>query len=192
MGKVTGFIEEGREFPSRRPVEERVHDWKEVYNNWPDKDARTQASRCMDCGVPFCNYGCPLGNLIPDWNDLVYRGEWEKAIAQLHSTNNFPEFTGRICPAPCEPACTLAINQDPITIEMIEKKISDKAWNSGYIKPDAHGLAISLDGYNGVSDKSDPHCILYLEKFSDELQVLVYLYNSKDEPRVINLDLAKD
>jgi glutamate synthase (NADPH/NADH) small chain len=136
MGKVTGFIEEGREFPSRRPVEERVHDWKEVYNDWPDKDARTQASRCMDCGVPFCNYGCPLGNLIPDWNDLVYRGEWEKAIAQLHSTNNFPEFTGRICPAPCEPACTLAINQDPITIEMIEKKISDKAWDSGHIKPE--------------------------------------------------------
>ena len=136
MGKVTGFMEEGREFPSRRPVEERLHDWKEVYEEWPDKDARTQASRCMDCGVPFCNYGCPLGNLIPDWNDLVYRGEWEKAIAQLHSTNNFPEFTGRICPAPCEPACTLAINQDPITIEMIEKKITDKAWESGYIKPE--------------------------------------------------------
>jgi len=136
MGKDTGFMEEGRKFPSRRPVEERIHDWKEVYNEWPDKDARTQASRCMDCGVPFCNYGCPLGNLIPDWNDLVYRGEWEKAIAQLHSTNNFPEFTGRICPAPCEPACTLAINQDPITIEMIEKKISDKAWESGYIKPE--------------------------------------------------------
>ena len=136
MGKVTGFKEEGRELPSRRPVEERVHDWKEVYNEWPDKDARTQASRCMDCGVPFCNNGCPLGNLIPDWNHLVYRGEWEQAIAQLHSTNNFPEFTGRICPAPCEPACTLAINQDPITIEMIEKKISDKAWDSGFIKPE--------------------------------------------------------
>ena len=136
MGKITGFKEEGRETPARRPVEERLRDWKEVYKEWPDSHARMQASRCMDCGIPFCTSGCPLGNLIPDWNDLVYRGEWKQAIAQLHATNNFPEFTGRICPAPCEPACTLTINRDAVTIEMIEQKISEKAWSNGWIKPE--------------------------------------------------------
>ena len=136
MGKVTGFIEFERKTPKRRPVPERIHDWKEVYEEWPEADARRQASRCMDCGVPFCNNGCPLGNLIPDWNDLVYRGEWERAIEELHATNNFPEFTGRICPAPCEPACTLSINQDAVTIEMIEKAIADRAWKEGWIKPE--------------------------------------------------------
>ncbi len=136
MGKVTGFIEFERQPPKRRPVHERVHDWKEVYTAWPEKDAREQAARCMDCGVPFCNSGCPLGNLIPDFNDLLYRGEWKQAIDALHATNNFPEFTGRICPAPCEAACTLSINTDPVTIEMIEKVIADHAWDSGWIVPE--------------------------------------------------------
>ncbi len=136
MGKNTGFLEENRKTPDRRPVNERVKDWREVYADWPEDAARTQASRCMDCGIPFCNSGCPLGNLIPDWNDLVYRKEWKKAIEQLHATNNFPEFTGRLCPAPCEASCTLNINQDPVTIEMIEKIIVERAFQEGWIKPE--------------------------------------------------------
>ncbi len=136
MGKVTGFKEIARITPHKRPVPERVHDWKEVYQDWPEKDARAQAGRCMDCGVPFCNNGCPLGNLIPDLNDLVSQGNGREAINRLHETNNFPEFTGRICPAPCEPACTLSINMDAVTIEMIEKAIVERAWKEGWIKPE--------------------------------------------------------
>ncbi len=135
MGKVTGFKETKRILPQRRNMQERILDWKEVYEHWSDKSAAAQAGRCMDCGIPFCSNGCPLGNLIPEWNDLVYRGDWHQAIKMLHATNNFPEFTGRICPAPCEPACTLAINDNPVTIEMIEKEISNKAWEKGWIKP---------------------------------------------------------
>jgi len=135
MGKVTGFLEFSRQMPKRRPVSERVKDWSEVYTPWSEAQARAQAGRCMDCGVPFCNSGCPLGNLIPDWNDLVYNGDWQRAIEQLHATNNFPEFTGRICPAPCEPACTLSINQDPVAIEMLEKSIAERAWNEGWVQP---------------------------------------------------------
>lgn len=136
MGKITGFKELGRITPLRRDVASRVEDWQEIYSGWPDQQARAQASRCMDCGVPFCNSGCPLGNLIPEWNDLVYHGDWQEAIDRLHATNNFPEFTGRICPAPCEGACTLAVNGDSVTIEMIEKAISDRAWREGWIKPE--------------------------------------------------------
>jgi glutamate synthase (NADPH/NADH) small chain len=136
MGKVTGFKEQDRRTPARRPVHERVGDWREVYTPWAEKDTRSQAARCMDCGVPFCNNGCPLGNLIPEWNDLVYQGNWREAIARLHATNNFPEFTGRICPAPCEPACTLSINMDPVTIEMIEKAIVEHAWQHDWIRPE--------------------------------------------------------
>jgi len=137
VGKVTGFKELGRITPHRRDAAERVRDWREVYQPWPEADARAQAGRCMDCGVPFCNSdsGCPLGNLIPEWNDLVYHGNWREAIERLHATNNFPEFTGRICPAPCEPACTLTINMAPVTIEAIEKAIADRAWKEGWIKP---------------------------------------------------------
>ncbi len=136
MGKVTGFKELGRITPTRRDSAARVGDWQEIYSAWPDQQSRAQASRCMDCGVPFCNSGCPLGNLIPEWNDLVYHGDWQEAINRLHATNNFPEFTGRICPAPCEGACTLAINSDSVTIEMIEKAISERAWQEGWIKPE--------------------------------------------------------
>lgn len=136
MGKVTGFMEAPRRTPHRRDKTERVGDWQEVYLKWDESEARRQASRCMDCGVPFCNSGCPLGNLIPDFNDFIYHGNWEEAIQRLHTTNNFPEFTGRICPAPCETSCTLSVNSDPVTIEMIEKQIVEHAWENGWVKPE--------------------------------------------------------
>ena len=136
MGKPTGFMEEGRKSPPRIPVAERVQHFREFYKSWTEQDARDQGARCMNCAVPFCHMGCPLGNLIPDWNDLVYRGQWERALEALHSTNNFPEFTGRICPAPCEASCVLAINEDPVTIEYIEKAISDRGWKEGWIVPE--------------------------------------------------------
>ena len=116
MGKITGFLEFHRAKQPYRPVKERVLDWKQVMASWADDALKTQASRCMDCGIPFCHQGCPLGNLIPDWNDLVYRNRWREAIDRLHATNNFPEFTGTLCPAPCEGACVLGINDDPVTI----------------------------------------------------------------------------
>jgi glutamate synthase (NADPH) small chain len=134
MGKITGFMEHTRETPLRRPPVERIRDWFEVYLPFPEEKVRTQGARCMDCGVPFCHTGCPLNNIIPDWNDLVYRGRWNEAIRQLHATNNFPEFTGRICPAPCEAACVLGINEPPVTIKQIEKTIVDRAFEEGYIK----------------------------------------------------------
>ena len=135
MGKPTGFIEFPRELPTRRPVTERVRDFLEVYNPFPDDKLRAQGARCMDCGVPFCHQGCPLGNLIPDWNDLVYRDQWRTAIERLHATNNFPEFTGKLCPAPCEASCVLGINSDPVAIKQIEASIIDKAWNEGWVVP---------------------------------------------------------
>ena len=135
MADVTGFLKHGRQTPTRRPVPVRIMDWSEVYEPFPSSALRTQASRCMDCGIPFCNNGCPLGNLIPDWNDLVWRDNWEDAIERLHATNNFPEFTGRLCPAPCESACVLGINQDPVTIKQVEVEIIEKAWSSGWVKP---------------------------------------------------------
>ena len=136
MGKVTGFLEYERETPTRRPVEERVNDWFEVYEDFPLEKVQKQGARCMDCGVPFCHTGCPLNNIIPDWNDLAFRGRWRDAIRVLHSTNNFPEFTGRICPAPCEAACVLGINEPPVTIKVIERTVIDYAWEQGWIKPE--------------------------------------------------------
>src|SRR5690349_16855752 len=139
MADPKGFLKHGREVASRREVAERVHDWNEVY---PDGIGRallpiigTQAGRCMDCGIPFCHQGCPLGNIIPEWNDLVWRDDWDGAMDRLHATNNFPEFTGRLCPAPCETACVLGINQDPVTIKNVEVAIIDRAWSSGYVRP---------------------------------------------------------
>jgi glutamate synthase (NADPH/NADH) small chain len=129
-------MEHTRETPPRRPVSERVNDWFEIYLDFPEEKLRTQGARCMDCGVPFCHTGCPLTNIIPDWNDLVYRGRWREAIRVLHSTNNFPEFTGRICPAPCEAACVLGINEPPVTIKQIEKSIVDYAFAQGWIRPE--------------------------------------------------------
>jgi len=136
MGKVTGFLEYPRVAPPRRPVEERIQDWFEVYQPFPDPKLQQQAARCMDCGIPFCHTGCPLTNIIPDWNDLVYKGRWKDALKILHSTNNFPDFTGRICPAPCEAACVLGINDDPVTIKQIEKTIAEKGFEEGWIVPE--------------------------------------------------------
>ena len=135
MGDIRGFLNHDRELPHRRPVPVRLKDWKEVYEPFAEGKIETQASRCMDCGIPFCNNGCPLGNIIPDWNDLVYRDRWRDAIERLHATNNFPDFTGRLCPAPCESACVLGINQDPVTIKQIEFEIIDRAWEEGWVKP---------------------------------------------------------
>jgi glutamate synthase (NADPH/NADH) small chain len=135
MGKPTGFKEYQRELPQRRPVIERINDWFEIYTHFPEENVRTQGARCMDCGVPFCHTGCPLNNIIPDWNDLAYRDRWREALRQLHATNNFPEFTGRICPAPCEASCVLGINEPPVTIRQIERSIVEKGFAEGYIRP---------------------------------------------------------
>jgi glutamate synthase (NADPH/NADH) small chain len=135
MGKDTGFKEWARQDAPRRGARLRVLDWKEVYLDRTLEESRKQGGRCMDCGVPFCQQGCPLGNLIPDWNELVYRDRWEQAFVALRSTNNFPEFTGRLCPAPCEPACVLSINDDPVTIEHIEREIIERAFREGWVRP---------------------------------------------------------
>ena len=135
MGETTGFLKWDREGPTRRPVPVRLRDWKEVYEPFDREALKRQAGRCMDCGIPFCNNGCPLGNLIPDWNDLVYREHWRDAIDRLHATNNFPEFTGRLCPAPCESACVLGINADPVAIKQVEVEIIDRAWAEGWVTP---------------------------------------------------------
>ena len=129
MADPRGFLKHPeRELPDRRPVELRLLDWKEVYTDFGHDQLQTQASRCMDCGIPFCHNGCPLGNLIPEWNDLVYKDRWREGIERLHATNNFPEFTGRLCPAPCESSCVLGINQPPVTIKQVEVSIIDEAF----------------------------------------------------------------
>jgi len=135
MGKPTGFLEYKREDHPKRPAPERIKDWNEVYDLFPFVKVQVQGARCMDCGIPFCHQGCPLGNLIPDWNDLVFRDKWKDAIDRLHATNNFPEFTGRLCPAPCESACVLGINADPVAIKQVEVSIIDYAWEHGWVTP---------------------------------------------------------
>ncbi len=135
MGDPQGFMHHDRELPVRRPVPVRLRDWREVYEDFPAQKLRQQASRCMDCGIPFCNNGCPLGNLIPDWNDLVYRDQWREASHRLHATNNFPEFTGRLCPAPCEAACVLGIHEPPVTIKQVELEIAQRSWDEGWTVP---------------------------------------------------------
>ncbi len=135
MADPQGFLKNGRALPTRRPVDVRIRDWKEVYEEFPAEHLHDQAARCMDCGIPFCHNGCPLGNLIPEWNDLVHRDDWADASERLHATNNFPEFTGRLCPAPCEAACVLGINDDPVTIKQVEVEIADRAWADGVITP---------------------------------------------------------
>lgn len=136
MGKPTGFLEYNRETPERRPILERVNDWFEVYQDFSAPRVQKQAARCMDCGVPFCHTGCPLGNLIPDWNDLVWNNRWREGLRSLHATNNFPEFTGRLCPAPCEAACVLGINEPPVTIKLVEQNIIDHAFEEGWVQPE--------------------------------------------------------
>jgi glutamate synthase (NADPH/NADH) small chain len=135
MADPTGFLEHDRQLPQRRPVDVRIRDWKEVYEDFPADHLHDQAARCMDCGIPFCHNGCPLGNLIPEWNDLVWRDDWTEASERLHATNNFPEFTGRLCPAPCEAACVLGINSDPVTIKQVEVEIAERAWSDGLVTP---------------------------------------------------------
>jgi glutamate synthase (NADPH/NADH) small chain len=150
-------MEYGRQMPTRRPVKQRVKDWLEVYEVFPVESLQQQAARCMDCGIPFCHQGCPLGNIIPDWNDLVYRSQWQEAIERLHATNNFPEFTGRLCPAPCEASCVLGINDDPVTIKQIELTIIERAWDEGWIKPEppakktGHSVAVVGSGPAGLA-----------------------------------------
>ncbi|MEW9124745.1 MAG: glutamate synthase, partial [Thermotaleaceae bacterium] len=134
MGKLYGFNEYNRETSPKRPVEERIKDYKELYLEFPEESLMQQGARCMDCGTPFCNWGCPLGNIIPDFNDLVYRGEWKKAFKRLSLTNPFPEFTGRICPALCEGSCTLGVNREPVSIREIELHIIERAFKEGWIK----------------------------------------------------------
>ena len=157
MGDRTGFMKHDRAVPERRPVPVRLRDWREVYKPFGVEAVRTQASRCMDCGIPFCNSGCPLGNLIPDWNDLVYRDHWRDAIERLHATNNFPEFTGRLCPAPCEAACVLGINEEPVTIKQVELEIIDRAWDEGWVRPmppaeqTGHSVAVVGSGPAGLA-----------------------------------------
>ncbi len=135
MADPRGFLNHDRALPRRRPVELRLRDWQEVYEPFAQESLMTQASRCMDCGIPFCTNGCPLGNMIPDWNDLVYRGKWQDAVDRLHATNNFPEFTGRLCPAPCEGSCVLGIHEPAVTIKQVEVSIVDKGWDDGLIVP---------------------------------------------------------
>ena len=135
MADPKGFLTTARQTPQRRPVDVRIKDWREVYLEFEEDKLRKQAGRCMDCGIPFCHQGCPLGNLIPEWNDLTWRGDWRDAIERLHATNNFPEFTGTLCPAPCEAACVVGINDDPVTIKQVEIEIIDKAWDEGWVTP---------------------------------------------------------
>ena len=153
MADPRGFLKAGRQLPTRRPVDVRIRDWKEVYEPFPVDTLQTQAARCMDCGIPFCHNGCPLGNLIPEWNDLVRRDDWRMAIERLHATNNFPEFTGRLCPAPCEAACVLGINADPVTIKQVEVEIVDRAWAEGWIEPQP---AVTSTGKNVAVVGSGP------------------------------------
>src|ERR1700731_4360645 len=136
MGKITGFLEFERNDRDYAPVEERIRHWHEFVLPLPEPETRRQAARCMNCGIPYCHTGCPVNNQIPDWNDLVYTGAWQEASRNLHSTNNFPEFTGRVCPAPCEASCTLNIDDNPVTIKTIECAIVDRAWDNGWIKPE--------------------------------------------------------
>jgi glutamate synthase (NADPH) small chain len=141
MADPKGFLTTPRETPARRPVDVRIQDWREVYVPFDSGRLEAQAGRCMDCGIPFCHTGCPLGNLIPEWNDLVWRHDWHEAAERLHATNNFPEFTGRLCPAPCESACVLGINADPVTIKQVEVEIINRAWDEGWVQPEVPAVS---------------------------------------------------
>ena len=157
MADPRGFLSTDRQLPERRPVDVRIQDWQEVYQDFDARSLEKQAGRCMDCGIPFCHQGCPLGNLIPEWNDLIYDRDWGQAIERLHATNNFPEFTGRLCPAPCEAACVLGINADPVTIKQVEVAIVDRAWEAGWITPQppesltGHTVAVIGSGPAGLA-----------------------------------------
>jgi glutamate synthase (NADPH/NADH) small chain len=197
MGKTTGFLEIEREQAVRRKADERVHDWFEIYEPFAEEKQREQGARCMDCGVPFCHTGCPVNNIIPDWNDLVYNGRWESAIRRLHATNNFPEFTGRICPAPCEAACVLGINAPPVSIKLIERSIVERAWDEGWIHPEppehntGKRVAVVGSGPAGLAAAQQlrraGHSVTVYEKNDRIGGLLRYgIPNFKLEKRVIN------
>jgi glutamate synthase (NADPH/NADH) small chain len=198
----SGFLKHARHTPQRRAVPVRLRDWNEVYEPFPLEQLTDQASRCMDCGIPFCNQGCPLGNLIPDWNDLVYRGHWKSAIERLHATNNFPEFTGRLCPAPCEGSCVLGINQDPVTIKQVEVSIIDRAWEEGWVTPvrpvrhTGHRVAVIGSGPAGLAAAQQltraGHEVTVLERADRIGGLLRYgIPEFKMEKRVLDRRLAQ-
>ncbi len=207
MGKPTGFKEIPREMPKRRPVELRILDWNEIYDPMPDVSLRAQGARCMDCGIPFCHgpTGCPLGNIIPEWNDLVYKNRWRDALDMLHKTNNFPEFTGRICPAPCEEACVLGINEKPVTIKNIENSIIDHAWDNGWVKPNppevrtGKKVAVIGSGPAGLGAAAQlnkaGHWVTVFERADRVGGLLMYgIPNFKLEKRIVQrrIDLMKE
>jgi glutamate synthase (NADPH/NADH) small chain len=202
MGKVTGFIEFKRDKQPYRPVEERTRDWKQVMLPWPEGPLKKQGARCMDCGIPFCHQGCPLGNLIPDWNDLVYRDKWREAIDRLHATNNFPEFTGTLCPAPCEGSCVLGINDDAVTIKAIELSIIDRAFEEGWVRPQPPAartgkkVAVVGSGPAGMAAAQQinraGHSVTVLERDDRIGGLLRYgIPEFKMEKRVLNRRLAQ-
>ncbi len=196
MGKPTGFKEIPRKLPHRRPVELRLLDWNEVYQDFPKQQLRDQGARCMDCGIPFCHNGCPLGNIIPEWNDLVYRDRWQDALDMLFKTNNFPEFTGRVCPAPCEESCTLNINEKPVTIKLIEQSIIDHAFAEGWVKPEppemrtGKKVAVVGSGPAGLGAAAQlnkaGHCVTVFERSDRIGGLLMYgIPNFKLEKHVV-------
>ena len=202
MGKVTGFLEYGRELPRRRAIPVRLRDWQELYEPFPPEATRTQGARCMDCGIPFCHEGCPLGNLIPEWNDLVFRDNWSDAIERLHATNNFPDFTGRLCPAPCEAACVLGINSDPVTIKQIEYEIVERAWAEGWVRPEVpagrtgKSVAVVGSGPAGLACAQQlaraGHAVVVYERAEKPGGLLRYgIPEFKMEKRVVDRRLAQ-
>ncbi len=202
MGDIRGFLKFDRQLPTRRSVPVRLRDWKEVYEPFQPALLQAQASRCMNCGIPFCNDGCPLGNIIPDWNDLVYRDRWRDAIEALHATNNFPEFTGRLCPAPCEAACVLGINADPVTIKQVEVSIIDRAWDEGWVTPllapvrTGKRVAVVGSGPSGLAAAQQltraGHDVVVYERADRVGGLLRYgIPNFKMEKRVLDRRLAQ-
>src|SRR6185503_19821910 len=202
MGETTGFMKYGRELPTRRPIPVRVLDWQEVYEDFPPEKVRKQGARCMDCGIPFCHTGCPLGNLIPEWNDLVFRDDWKAASDRLHATNNFPEFTGRLCPAPCEASCVLGIGSDPVTIKNIEVAIADRAFDEGFERPrqvewlTGHTVAVVGSGPAGLAAAQQltrvGHTVVVFERDDDVGGLLRYgIPEFKMEKRHLDLRLQQ-
>src|SRR5215218_7830394 len=202
MGKITGFLEFERSDRDYEPVEERIRHWREFVLPLPDEENTKQAARCMDCGIPYCHTGCPVNNQIPDWNDLVYRGNWQEAARNLHTTNNFPEVTGRVCPAPCEASCTLNIDDNPVTIKTIECAIVDRAYQEGWLKPElapaktGKKVAIIGSGPAGLAAAQQlaraGHDVHVYEKFANHAPVPRYdIREFKIENHIIDRRMAQ-